>query len=162
MSYGTLADEVLHFMKRAVLGLATLLSFALIGDANTSLRIVSKVFIEKMPNEFDNELRVQITRQFKGRVNVVLDREVADAVLVGANKEDKAGGGKATLRYLGLDTVNAGTLTLIDKSGKVILWSDEAGDRAPWFSSGGVTPNAQKTIAERLVRKMKRAFDTSR
>ncbi len=127
----------------------------------TTLKTVSKIFIEKMSNDFDNDLRVQITRQFRGRVNVVLDRDAADAILVGVSKEDKSTSTKATLRYLGLDTVSAGTLTLMDKTGKIILWTDEAGDRAPWLSSGGIAPNAQKTIAERLVRKMKKAIDTA-
>lgn len=147
-------------MKRALFALAGLLASASLGFATAPLKTVQKVFIEKMENEFDNDLRVQITRQFKGKVNVVLDRELADAILVGVNKGDKASGGKATLRYLGLDSVTAGTLTLIDKSGKIILWADEAGDRAPWFSTNGVVPTIRKTIAERLVRKMKRAFDT--
>lgn len=126
-----------------------------------TLKTISKIFIEKMSNDFDNDLRVQITRQFRGRVNVVLDRDAADAILVGVSKEDKSSNTRATLRYLGLDTVSAGTLTLIDKSGKIILWTDEAGDRAPWLSSGGIAPNAQKTIAERLIRKMKKAIDTA-
>jgi hypothetical protein len=150
-------------MKRALLALsAALLVLAPSGSANASLKTVQKVFIEKMENEFDNDLRVQITRQFKGRVNVVLDREIADAILIGVNKDDKASNAKATLRYLGIDSATGGTLTLVDKSGKVILWSDEASDRAPWFSTSGVVPTIRKTIAERLVRKMRRAFDTQK
>ena len=140
-------------MKRAFFALAALLASASIGSATAPLRTVQKVFIEKMENDFDNDLRVQITRQFKGKVNVVLDREIADAILVGVNKDEKStSGGKATLRYLGLDSVTAGTLTLIDKSGKIILWSDEAGDRAPWFSSNGVIPTVRKTVAEHYGR----------
>ncbi len=148
-------------MKRALIGLAAVLTFASVGSANSSLKTVSKVFIEKMQNDFDNDLRIQITRQFRGRVNVVLDRTAADAVLVAVSKEDKANGTRATLRYLGLDSVSAGTLTLIDKSGTMILWTDEAGDRAPWISSGGLAPNVKKTVAERLIKKLKRAFDTA-
>jgi hypothetical protein len=148
--------------RRALFGFASsLLAIHKAGAANSTLKHVSKVFIEKMGNEFDNDLRVQISRQFKGRVNVVLDREVADAVLIGVNKDDQAGGAKGTLRYLGIDSVSSGTLTLLDKTGKIILWTDEAGDRAPWLSNGGMVPTARKTIAERLIRKMKRAFDTA-
>ena len=153
----------MFLQRRAFLGIATLAAFSATGQANpAALKSVQKVFIEKMGNDFDSDLRIQITRQFKGRVNVVLDREVADAVLVGVTKEDKANGGKATLRYLGIDSVNAGSLTLIDKTGKVVLWTDEAGDRAPWFSGSGVMPSIQKTLAERLIRKLKRAFDTAK
>lgn len=127
--------------------------------AASGLKTVTRLYIEKMENDFDEDLRIQITRQFQGRVNVVLDREVADAFLVGKSSEDKAGGTKGTLRYLGLNNVNEGTLTLIDKSGKVVLWSDEASDRAPWFSGGGMNAEVKKTLAERLVRKLKRAID---
>ena len=92
----------------------------------------------------------------------MLDREIADAVLVAVSKEDKASTGKSMVRYLGLDQVSEGTLTLLDKSGKVILWSDEAGDRAPWISSSPIVPNVRKTIAERLVKKMKKAIDSAK
>jgi hypothetical protein len=150
-------------MKCAIFALtATLLALAPSSPANASLKTVQKVFIEKMENEFDNDLRVQITRQFKGRVNVVVDRDLADAILIGVNKDDKASNTKATLRYLGIDSASAGQLTLFDKSGKVILWADEASDRAPWFSTSGMVPTIRKTIAERLVRKMRRAFETQK
>lgn len=150
-------------MKRALFAFAAaLLVLAPSSSANASLKTVQKVFIEKMENEFDNDLRVQITRQFKGRVNVVVDRDLADAILIGVNKDDKASNTKATLRYLGIDSATAGSLTLFDKSGKVILWADEASDRAPWLSTSGMVPTIRKTIAERLVRKMRRAFDTQK
>lgn len=142
------------FAVPALVGLRT-------AQAASGLKMVSRLYIEKMENDFDDDLRIQITRQFRGRVNVVLDREVADAFLVGKSQEDKAGGTKATLRYLGLNNVNEGTLTLIDKTGKVVLWSDEASDRAPWFSGGGMNAEVKKTLAERLVRKLKRAIDRS-
>jgi hypothetical protein len=147
-------------MKPALFALAALFLCVPSGSASASLKTVQKVFIEKMDTGFDNDLRVQITRQFKGRVNVVLDRELADAILVGVSNDDKASNGKATLRYLGLDSATAGTLTLIDRSGKVVLWTDEAGDRAPWFSNSGMVPDIRKTLAERLIRKMRRAFDS--
>ena len=121
------------------------------------LRSVKRVFIEKMDNDFDQDLRVQITRQFKGQVNVVLDREMADAVLVAATRSDKGGIGWGTLKYMGLDKNANGTLTLVDKAGKTILWADEAGDRAPWMT-GAPTDTARRTLASRLVRKMKQAM----
>ena len=99
-------------------------------DASASvLRSVKRVFIEKMDNDFDRDLRIQISRQFKGDVNVVLDRELADAVLVASTRSDKGGMGWGTLKQLGLDKNSNGTLTLVDKSGKTILWADEAGDQ---------------------------------
>ena len=121
------------------------------------LRAVKRVFIEKMDNNFDQDLRVQITRQFKGEVNVVLDREMADAVLMAVTRSDKGGIGWGTLKYMGLDKNSNGTLTLVDKLGKTILWADEAGDRAPWMT-GAPTDTARRTLASRLVRKMKQAM----
>jgi hypothetical protein len=121
------------------------------------LRSVKRVFIEKMDNNFDQDLRVQITRQFKGDINVVLDREMADAVIIAVTTSDKGGIGWGTLKYMGLDRTSNGTLTMMDKSGKTILWADEAGDRAPW-ASGNLTDSGRRTLAARLVHKMKIAM----
>lgn len=123
----------------------------------SALRSVKRLFIEKMDNDFDQDLRVQITRQFKGDVNVVLDREMADAVIVAVTRADKGGLGWGTLKYMGLDKNANGTLTMVDKAGKTILWADEAGDRAPWMT-GYVTDTARRTLASRLVHKMKQAM----
>ena len=120
---------------------------------------VRKVFIEKMDNDFDHDLQIQITRQFKGGLNVVLDREMADAILVGISKADRGGIGRGTLKYMGLDNSGISTLTLLDKSGKTILWAEEAGDRAPW-ASGYVNDSGRRAIAQRLVRKLKSAMWT--
>lgn len=121
------------------------------------LRSVKRVFIEKMDNDFDQDLRIQITRQFKGDVNVVLDRELADAVIVAVTKTDKGGFGWATLKYMGLDHTANGTLTMVDKSGKLVLWTDQVGDRAPW-ATGQLTESGRHTLAARLVRKMRQAM----
>ena len=123
----------------------------------SALRSVKRLFIEKMDNDFDQDLRIQITRQFKGDVNVVLDRDMADAVIVAVTKSDKGGIGWGTLKYMGLDRTSNGTLTMVDKSGKTILWADEAGDRAPW-TTGNITDSGRRTLAARLVHKMKQAM----
>jgi hypothetical protein len=123
----------------------------------SALHSVKRVFIEKMDNDFDRDLRIQISRQFKGDLNVVLDREMADAVIVAVTTSDKGGLGWATLKHMGLDANSNGTLTMVDKSGKTILWSEEAGDRAPW-TTGNMTDSARRTLASRLVHKMKQAM----
>jgi hypothetical protein len=123
----------------------------------SQLRSLRRLFIEKMDNDFDQDLRVQISRQFKGDVNVVLDRDMADAIIVAVTKSDKGGIGWGTLKYMGLDRTSAGTLTMLDKSGKTILWSDEAGDRAPW-ATGMLTDSGRRTLAARLVHKLKVAM----
>ena len=126
------------------------------GDPS-ALRSVKRLFIEKMDNNFDQDLRIQISRQFKGDVNVVLDRTLADAVIVAVTTSDKGGLGWATLKHMGLETNSNGILTMVDKSGKTVLWSEEAGDRAPW-STGNMTDSARRTLAARLIHKMKQAM----
>ena len=153
-------------MKRVLALALSTIALALSAGAQesaglASLKNVKKVFIEKMDNDFDADLRVEITRQFKGSMNVVLDRTLADAVMLGVSREDRTGRGSSTLRALGIDNMAAGTLTLVDASGKIILWSDEAGDRAPWLSSG-VLPKSKKTIAERLIKKLRKAVNTAK
>src|SRR5215831_12140956 len=72
-----------------------------------ALRAVRKIYIDKMPNDLDQYLRAEISKQFKGKVIVVLKKEDADAVMTGVNEEQKGTAAKVTGRYLGLhDTVN--------------------------------------------------------
>ena len=157
-------------MKRVAFLFVPMLVFPLLGAAPAptrgsgaadstaaALRSVKHVFIEKMDNDFDQDLRVQITRQFKGELDVVLDREMADAVMTASTRSDKGGIGWGTLKYMGLDKNSNGTLTLVDRAGKTILWADEAGDRAPWVT-GNLADGARRTLAARLVHKMKHSM----
>ena len=121
------------------------------------LRSVQKVFIEKMENNLDQYLRAEFSKQFKGKVVVVLEAKDADAILAGVGEELKGTGAKITGRYLGLHDVATGTVSLLDKEGKVILWSDEAGDRSLMF--GAMRRGGQRKVAERLVGKLKKAMN---
>ena len=123
----------------------------------TELRSVQKVFIEKMENNLDQYLRAEFSKQFKGKVVVVLEAKDADAILAGVGEEQKGTGAKITGRYLGLHDVATGTVSLLDKEGKVILWSDEAGDRSLMF--GAMRRGGQRKVAERLVGKLKKAMN---
>ena len=120
------------------------------------LRSVQKVFIEKMDNNLDQYLRAEFSKQFKGKVVVVLDAKDADAILAGVGEEQKGTGAKITGRYLGLHDVATGTVSLLDKEGKVVLWSDEAGDRSLMF--GAMRRGGQRKVADRLVGKLKKAM----
>lgn len=122
----------------------------------TELRAVKKVFIEKMDNNLDQYLRAEFSKQFKGNVVVVLDAKDADAILAGVGEEQKGTGAKITGRYLGLHDVATGTVSLLDKEGKVILWSDEAGDRNMWL--GPMARGGQRKVADRLVNKLRKAM----
>jgi hypothetical protein len=128
----------------------------LIGQTPANLNSVHKIFIEKMDNDLDQYLRAEIVKQFKGKLTVVLDKNDADAVLTGVNAKKKGTGAQITGRYLGLHDNATGTVSLVDKDGKTLLWSDEAGDRSLLF--GAVKRGGQRKVADRLVSKLKKAM----
>ena len=96
-------------------------------------------------------------KQFKGSLTVVLDVKDADGILAGINTETKGTGAKITGRYLGLYDVATGTISLLDKEGKVLLWSDEAGDRS--LLLGALKRGGQRKVTDRLVSKLKKAME---
>ena len=128
------------------------LSFAQTPD----LKAIHKIFIEKMTNDLDQYLRAEFVKQFKGKVTVVLDAKDADGILTGVSEEQKGTGAKITGRYLGLHDVATGTISLLDKEGKNLLWSDEAGDRSLLF--GVMKRGGERKVADRLVSKLKKAM----
>jgi hypothetical protein len=122
----------------------------------TSLSAIRKIYIDKMPNDLDQYLRAEFTKQFKGRIQVVLDQKDADAILAGVSEEEKGTGAKITGRYLGLHDVATGSVSLLDKDGKVVLWSEEAGDRS--LVLGAFKRGGERKVAERLVKKLQKAM----
>ena len=140
---------------RTLLALIAIMGYTTLAQA-ADLRSVRKVFIEKMDNNLDQYLRAEFTKQFKGQVTVVLDAQSADAILAGVGEEQKGTGAKITGRYLGLHDVATGTVSLLDKEGKTVLWSGEAGDRNMWV--GPMARGGQRKVADRLVSKLKKAM----
>jgi hypothetical protein len=126
------------------------------GEPAVSLRSIQKVYIEKMPNDLDQYLRAEISKQFKGTVTVVLDKNDADGILAGISDEKKGTGAQITGRYLGLHDNATGTVSMLDKEGKTILWTDEAGDRSLMF--GVMKRGGQRKVADRLISKLKKAM----
>ena len=133
-----------------------LLTGAVVFAQEPDLRSVHKVFIDKMPNDLDQYLRAEFSKQLRGRVTVVLDEKDADGILTGVSAEEKGTGAKITGRYLGLHDVATGSVTLVDKDRKVILWADEAGDRSLMF--GVMKRGGERKVADRLVSKLKKAL----
>lgn len=130
----------------------TQLTLAQEGD----LRSVHKIFIDKLDNNLDQYLRAEFFKQMKGKVSIVLEEKDADGILTGISDEEKGTGAKITGRYLGLHDIATGSLSMLSKDRKQILWSDEAGDRSLLFSvahRGG-----ERKVAERLVEKLKKAM----
>jgi hypothetical protein len=103
----------------------------------TSIRDVKKLFIEKMPNDLDEYIKAEISRQMPGRLVMVLHLEDADAVMKGV----------ATNRN--------GNVTITDVRGATELWAGEAGDKGLYLTKihGG-----EKKVAERLVSSLKKAI----
>ena len=122
-----------------------------------SLGSIRKIYIEKMPNDLDQYLRAEISKQFKGRVTVVLDKADADGILAGISEEKTGTGAQITGRYLGLHDNATGTVSLLDKEGKNILWTDEAGDRSLMF--GVMRRGGERKVADRLISKLKKAME---
>jgi hypothetical protein len=122
-----------------------------------ALQSIKKVYIEKMPNDLDQYLRAEIVKQFRGSLLVVLDKNDADGILTGIDEEKTGTGAQITGRYLGLHDNATGTLSMLDKEGKTILWADEAGDRSLLF--GVMKRGGQRKVADRLVAKLKKAME---
>lgn len=141
---------------RAILALVITFGI-LLGQTASPLASVKKIYIDKMPNDLDQYLRAEISKQFKGSVQVMLDEKEADGILTGVSEEEKGTGAKITGRYLGLHDVATGTVSLVDKERKTILWSDEAGDRSLFF--GAMKRGGERKVADRLIAKLKKAMD---
>jgi len=142
---------------KQILAVLSLSVATVLAQAQTiDLKSVRKVYIEKMPNDLDQYLRAEFVKQFKGTVKVVLDKEDCDAIMTGVSEEEKGTGAKITGRYLGLHDIATGSVSMVDKTGKVLLWSDEAGDRSLMFSA--MRRGGERKVAERLVGKLKKAL----
>ncbi len=102
-----------------------------------SIRDVKKLFIEKMPNDLDEYIKAEISRQMPGRILVVLRVEDADAIMKGTATERK------------------GSVTITDVRGTADLWVGEAGDKGLYLTK---VHGGEKKVAERLVSGLKKAM----
>jgi hypothetical protein len=118
-----------------------------------TLRSVHKIFIDPMAHDLDKYIRQEILKQMKERVVIVVNKDDADGILTGVDEEQ---GNRLTGRYLGLHDVAKGTLSLLDREGKILLWSDDAGDQSLMFTS--LKKGGQRKVAQRLVSKFLKAM----
>ena len=123
---------------------------------NSRLKSVQKIYIDKLPNDLDQYLRAEFFKQMKGRVTIVLEEKDADGILTGVSEERTGTGAQITGRYLGLHDNATGSLSMVDRERKTILWADEAGDRSLMF--GVFKRGGERKVAERLVEKLKKAM----
>ncbi|MCC6391131.1 MAG: hypothetical protein IT167_11055 [Bryobacterales bacterium] len=122
----------------------------------TSLQEVKTIFVDKMPDDLDQYIRAEITKQLKGRLTVTLVRKQADAILTGVAESHTGTGSMITGRYLGLHDTASGSVSVLDATGTKVLWSEEAGDRSLWF--GALKRGGPRKVADRLVGKLRRAM----
>ena len=143
--------------KVFLLAFLLLLPFS-VGRAE-GLRGIKRIFVDKMDNDLDQYIRAEITKQFKGSVVVVIMAEDADAILAGVSENQSGTKAVITGRWLGLHDTASGSISLLDKEGKVILWSGEAGDRSLLF--GIMKRGGPRKVADRLVGDLKKAMDSA-
>ncbi len=122
----------------------------------TSLKDVHKLFIEEMSNNLDEYLRAEFSKQMPRRFVIVLNRDEADALMVGSSEQKTGTGNVITGRYLGLHDVATGAVSIIDKAGTV-LWASEAGDRSVLL--GPIKRGGARKVADRLVSHLKKALE---
>jgi hypothetical protein len=136
------------------------LGSAAYGSDDSQLRGIHRVFVEKMPNDLDQYISAEITKQLRGRLSVVLQKSDADGILRGTSAEQSGVGSQITGRYLGLHDTASGSISLIDRDERVVLWSSEAGDRSLW--KGPMARGGSRKVAERLVHDLKDALGKGR
>ncbi len=103
-------------MRSALAALALITLASAQSPPIPDMKSIHKVFIDKMPNDLDQYLRAEFSKQFKGKVIVVLKKEDADGIITGIDEETKGTGAKITGRYLGLHDTATGTISLLDKT----------------------------------------------
>ena len=123
-----------------------------------SLGSIKRIYVDKMDNDLDQYLRAEIQKQFKGAIQVVLKPELADAVMAGVSENQNGTRAAITGRWLGLHDTATGSVSLLDKSGDVVLWSSEAGDRSVLF--GVMKRGGPRKVADRLINNLKKAMES--
>lgn len=111
-------------------------------QSNPALFNVKKVYVEKMENNLDQYITSEISRQFRGSLEVVLDPSKADGIIKGIN--------------VGAQATTKATVQLVDPAGKVVLWSGTGGDREKLFLD--LKHGGEQKVAAHLVKELKHAM----
>jgi hypothetical protein len=130
---------------RAFVGITAMLVVtfgALFGQTTPALFNVRKVYVEKMENNLDQYITSEISRQFHGSLEVVLDRSKADGIIKGVN--------------VGAQNTTKATIQLVDPSEKSVLWSGTGGDRDKLFLD--LKHGGEQKVAAHLVKELRRAM----
>ena len=120
---------------------------------------IQRIYIEPFEDGFEQYLIAEISKKFRGvnpPVRVVLDPELADVTLRGVSEFRKGTGAAITGRWLGLHDRATASIALVDTKAKVVLWSNEAGDRDLWW--GALARGGPRKVASRLAEKLKKVI----
>ncbi len=121
-----------------------------------SIKEVHSLFIDKMKNGLDQYLRAELSKQLPGRFMVVVNKDEADALMMGAGEQQEGATAAVTGRYLGLHDTARGAVSIVDKAGTV-LWASEAGDRTLIF--GPLKRGGPSEVASRLIQDLKKTLN---
>ena len=118
---------------------------------------IRKIFVEPMPNGFDQYITAALTKELGKRITIVTGKEDADAVLRGGTTSE-ANGTPSTVarRVLGMD-LTTGVVSLISKDGKAVLWASEEGDKSVFWAFYRRT--GQRKVAERIAKDLKKTLE---
>jgi len=123
--------------------LSLLAAGLVVAQAVPRLADVKKIYIEKMNNNLDQYMKSALSKKFHGRLQIVLDRSQADAIMTDAN--------------MGAQHTESATVNLTDPNGKVVLWSGTAGDRD--VKKLAIKHGGENKIAENLAGQLKKAME---
>ncbi len=121
----------------------------------SSIKEVHKLYIDKMKSNLEQYLRAEFTKQLPGRFVLVMNKDEADALLVGTGEQKTDAGSVITGRYLGLHDTATGAVSIVDKAGTV-LWAAQAGDRS---LLGPLKRGGAREVANRLVQELKKSLE---
>ena len=128
-------------MKRLI-PILLLATAVLAQTAMTNLADIRKIYIEPMPNNLNQYLTSEISKQFHGNLTVVLQKADADAIMKGVTAASQ-------------DTT-VGTVQIVDLNGKTILWSGTANDGDKVFLS--LNHRGEDKVAANLIGQLKKAM----
>jgi hypothetical protein len=127
-----------------VVSVVLLLALAapVVAQSAPALANVRKVYVEKMENNLDQYITSEISHQFHGSLEVVLDKSKADAIIKGIN--------------VGAQNTTKATVQMVDPSEKTVLWSGTGGDRDKMFLN--LKHGGEQKVAAHLVKELKHAM----
>jgi len=110
----------------------------------------ARVFIDRMENNLDGLIASEILKQRVPMVIVAEEREADYIITVASIRADD----KWYHTIFSGQDKNEGNVQLLSVKEKSLVWEGAAGDRS--MSFGNLKPRAQRKVADRLIKKMKK------